>query len=44
MATYDYGATQGSTRYNPAVDLNGNGTIDIIDIGIMSADYGAPIY
>jgi hypothetical protein len=44
MGTYDYGATVGSLRYDPAVDLDGNGMIDIIDLGIMMADYGAPIY
>jgi PKD repeat protein len=44
MATYDYGATQGSSRYNPAVDLDDNGRIDIIDVGILTADYAAPIF
>jgi len=26
------------------MDLDGNGMIDFIDLGIMMADYAAPIY
>ena len=44
IGTYAYGAVQGSSRYNPPVDLNDNGRIDIIDIGILTADYAAPIF
>lgn len=44
MAMYDYGAVQGSSRYNPTVDLDDNGRIDIIDVGILTADYAAPIF
>src|SRR5467141_2797008 len=44
MAVYEYGASQGSPRYNPAADLDNNGTIDLVDIAIIGLDYAAPIY
>ena len=44
MAAYEYGASQGSTRYNPAADLDNNGIIDLVDIAIIGLDYAAPIY
>ncbi len=43
MLGASYGSTAGSTRFNPAVDLDANGRVDIIDAGIMGADYGATV-
>jgi hypothetical protein len=31
----NYGLAQGSTVYDPAADLDGNGTVDIVDAGIV---------
>jgi len=30
----DYGSAQGSTVYDPAADLDGNGTVDILEASI----------
>ncbi len=42
---YDYGfsSTCNCSRYNPYVDLNNNGLIDIVDIGIALANYNTYI-
>jgi hypothetical protein len=44
IVTYDYGATLGTPRYNPAADLAGSGTISIIDIGIVGLYFGATVF
>lgn len=38
-----YGSTTGSAMYQATADLDGDGRIDIIDCGIMAADFGSPV-
>jgi hypothetical protein len=44
MIAIAFDSTLGSSRYNPSADLNGDGKVDIIDIAIAAADFGAPVY
>jgi PKD repeat protein len=44
MAAFDFNAVRGTPRYDPAVDIDNDGMIDIVDLGIIGADYAAPIY
>ena len=39
-----FGQLEGSPGYMPATDLAARGSIDIIDLGIMLADYNVPVY
>jgi len=38
-----YGSQQGMARYNPAVDLNADGRINIFDPSIMAVYYGTTV-
>jgi hypothetical protein len=40
----DYNTVQGSPLYNPAADLDGNGMVDIIDVGMVVGAYNAPVF
>ena len=35
----DYGLAQGSTVYDPAADLDGNGTVDILEASISGGRF-----
>jgi len=35
----DYGLAQGSTVYDPAADLDGNGTVDILEDSISGGRF-----
>lgn len=40
----DYGVSVGSPNYNPAADLTGSGTVNIIDIGIIGLYYNSTVF
>jgi hypothetical protein len=40
----DYGFSPSSPRFNPAADLNGDGTINIVDVGLALNYYGATAF
>jgi hypothetical protein len=44
IVALDYGSSLGSPRYNPAADLTGSGTVNIVDIGIVGYFYGATVF
>jgi hypothetical protein len=44
MIAVAFDSTLGSSRYNPSADLNGDGKVDIIDVAIAAADFGATVY
>lgn len=39
-----YGTIAGSSNFNPALDLAAQGSINIVDFGIVAADFGAPLF
>jgi hypothetical protein len=39
-----FGATIGSSNYNPKADFNADGVINIVDIGIIAARFGATAF
>ena len=41
---WDYGSAQGSTGYDPAADLDGNGTVNIMDASIVAGAFDAPVF
>jgi len=41
---YAYDSAVGDTRYDPSYDQNADGTITIVDIGIVGHDYGLPVF
>ena len=41
---YAYDSAVGDTRYDPSYDLNADGTVTIVDIGIVGHDYGLPVF
>ena len=42
---YDYGfsSTCNCSRWNPYLDINNNGTVDIVDLGVSLANYNMHI-
>ena len=44
MGARTFDSSIGSPLYNPAADLTADGTINIIDIGLLVAFYDAPDY
>ncbi len=40
MAAYTYGTSVGDANYDPAFDLDSDGDIDIVDITMVTYDYG----
>jgi PKD repeat protein len=44
MVAFEFNAIRGTPRYTPAVDLANDGVVDVVDLGIVGADYAAPIY
>jgi hypothetical protein len=44
MIELHFGATQGSALYDPSLDFVGAGAINITDLGIELADYGAQVF
>lgn len=44
MLVFAFGSVARSARFNPAADLNADGRVDIIDLAIDAADYGAPVF
>jgi len=39
-----YGSSEGDARYNPALDLYGYGTVNLIDASLAAIDYGLPVF
>jgi PKD repeat protein len=44
MVAFEFNAVRGTSRYTSAADLDNDGVIDIVDLGIVGADYAARIY
>jgi len=40
MVGSTFGSNLGQPKYNPKADLNGDGTIDIVDLAIVGASFG----
>jgi hypothetical protein len=40
----DYGSVQGDSKYNPVADIDGSGNISILDVGMESFYYNAPVF
>jgi hypothetical protein len=44
VAALDYGSSVGGSKYNPVADFDANGTINIVDLGIIGYYYEATVF